>query len=80
MQYIKKIVKKPNKILQQIYFRLEERQQTISSVSKLGDFIINHKKDKNSYYFSRKLGPIKVIDTKISSEGVKYMCKVFKKN
>ena len=76
MQYIKKIVKKPNKILQRIYLRLEERQRIksiLACVSKC------YKRDKDSFCFCTKLGPIKIIDTKKSYRIIKYMCKDIKK-
>ncbi|XP_054745455.1 uncharacterized protein LOC129249819 [Anastrepha obliqua] len=60
MQYLKKIVKKPNKILEQIHFRLEEGND-VENISKIGAFKIDHKKEKDSYCFSRKVGPVKII-------------------
>ncbi|KAI8123574.1 hypothetical protein CVS40_5886 [Lucilia cuprina] len=77
MQYIKGIVKKPNKILQQIFLRLEERQGLNSNlVSKLGSFSINHKKEKDSFCFSKELGPMKVVSVVNLDE---FVCKIFQK-
>ncbi|XP_053954692.1 uncharacterized protein LOC128860920 isoform X1 [Anastrepha ludens] len=62
MQHLKKIINKPNKILQQMFFRISERLK-ISDSSKLSKndlFIIDFNKDKDSYFQCNK-GPIKIV-------------------
>lgn len=64
MQYLKKLIHKPNKILQQLHLRLEERNSIefdCNKISKMGSFNIDFKKEKDSYCFSKNFGPIKVI-------------------
>ncbi|XP_049302035.1 uncharacterized protein LOC125775444 isoform X1 [Bactrocera dorsalis] len=64
MQYLKKLINKPNKILQQLHLRLDERTNTNiepNKTLKINLFNIEFKKEKDSYCFSEKLGPIKVI-------------------
>ncbi|XP_067638075.1 uncharacterized protein [Eurosta solidaginis] len=64
MQFLKKLIKKPNQILQQLYFRLQERKcLEIKKTSKYGSLIIDPKKEKDSYFFSKGTGPIKIIET-----------------
>ncbi|XP_036319869.1 uncharacterized protein LOC118734260 [Rhagoletis pomonella] len=69
MQYLKKLIKSPTNILQQLCLRIDERKNLIEDKnSKLDAFFINHKKEKDSFCFSEDTGPFKVIDMPIESE------------
>ncbi|XP_067630062.1 uncharacterized protein [Eurosta solidaginis] len=82
MQFLKKIVRKPNQILQQLFLRLKERQDVSSSIqkpSKLCSFDIDLKKDKDCFCYSKKVGPIKVVELVGSGELEIVQCTVFRK-
>ncbi|XP_067621954.1 uncharacterized protein drl isoform X2 [Eurosta solidaginis] len=66
MQHLKKLIKSPTNILQQLYLRLEERKSLIEEKkSKFDSFIINPKKEKDSFCYNRDTGPFKVTDIRM---------------
>lgn len=65
------MIKKPNKILQQLFLRLDERagfSADRENISKFGHFDINFEKEKYSFCFSKKVGPMKVVNKFNSGE------------
>lgn len=82
MQFLKKIIKKPNQILQQIFLRLNERQDLKSlsnQTSQFGAFDIDLKKEKDCFCYSKKAGPIKVMELVRLGDSEAIECMVFRK-
>ena len=65
---------KPNKILQKIFLRINERHtfcDDFNMASKIGSFEINPIKEKDYFCFSKKLGPMNAINTNTSTKANK---------
>lgn len=63
MQYLKRIVRKPNQVLQQIFYRTNERYDVKESSTKgqCFNFDVNIFKEKDSFCFIKNVGPFKVV-------------------
>ncbi|XP_067635656.1 uncharacterized protein, partial [Eurosta solidaginis] len=69
MQYIKKMINSPNNILQQLFLRIEERRNftDFSKISSMDKFVISSTKDRDSFFYSSKMGSLKIVNQQ--SEG-----------
>lgn len=81
MQLIKKVVRKPNKILQQIYLRMAEINTVDSPEIEESNasFTSNFIKEKDCYCYIKNRGPCKIVGTGLKSEKQIFLGYLFEK-